>query len=64
MMPGGRRYGFSIGNGYPGEKLTEIVEKFGREIKKNMKSCTNVVEKNRQDAATIAFYTIFQDESI
>ena len=23
MMPGGRRYGFSIGNGYPGEKLAE-----------------------------------------
>ena len=64
MMPGGRRYGFSIGNGYPGEKLAEIVEGLGREIKKNMKSCTNVVEKNRQDAATIPFYTVLRDKSI
>ena len=61
MMPGGRRYGFSIGNGYPGEKLAE---NGWSENEKNMKSCTNEVEKNRQDAATIAFYTIFQDESI
>ena len=58
-MPGGRRYGFSIGNGYPGEKLAEMVENFGRKIKKNMKSCTNVVEKNRIGAPTSAFCIIF-----
>ena len=63
MIPEGLRYGFSIGTGYPGRKGCEIGEHPEKKMKKNGKTFTNVVEKNRIRVPTSAFCIIFQAES-
>ena len=62
MIPEGLRYGFSIGTGYPVAEQVWNGRTPGKKIKKNGKTFTNVVEKNRGEKQTSAFCIIFQAE--
>ena len=56
--------GFVWGMATPGEKLAEMVGEFGRKMKKNIESCTNLVEKNRNRVLISLFCIILIDLAI